>query len=66
MIWYDKGRSNCHGRGRREHSEEQEIRAGRMGSLFINRLTRNHQDLQENSVNSKVRASGPSDLQGTP
>lgn len=63
MIWYDKGRSRYHGRGRREHSEGQEIRAGRMGNLF--HLTRNHQDLQENSVNSKVRVSGPSDLQGT-
>lgn len=65
MIWYDKGRSSYQGRGRREHSEGQEIRAGRMESLFINRLMRNHQDLQENSVNSKVRASDPSDLQGT-
>lgn len=65
MIWYDEGRSSYQGRGRREHSEEHEIRAGRMGNLFINHLTRNHQDLQENSVNSKVRASGPSDLQGT-
>lgn len=66
MLWYDEGRSNYHGRRKREHSEGQEIRAGRMGSLLYNPLMGNHQDLQDNTANSKVKVSGPSDLQSTP